>query len=47
MRKLARQIARNMMRLDGIQHPNRRYPELGGKSFFARHWREYARRAYR
>ena len=41
MRKLARQIAHENMKREGIQHPNRRYRELNGRSFFARHWRKY------
>ena len=47
MRKLARLIAHENMKREGVQHPNRRYRELGGKSFFARNWRKYVKAVQR
>lgn len=47
MRKLARLIAHENMKREGVQHPNRRYRELNGQSFFARNWRKYVREVQR
>jgi hypothetical protein len=41
MRKLMRSVARHYMEREGIQHINR--TPKRGKSFFATHWRQYAR----
>lgn len=50
MRELKRSIARHLMKLDGIEHMNKKLYMVHDKngnttgkrqSFFARHWREY------
>ena len=40
MRELARSIARERMKRAGYIKINKKHPGLGGKSFFAVHWRE-------
>ncbi len=40
MRELARSIARERMKRAGYTKLNKKKPALGGKSFFAVHWRE-------
>lgn len=40
MRELARSIARERMKRAGYTKINKKRPGLGGKSFFAVHWRE-------
>lgn len=39
MRKLMRSVARHNMKRAGYQHMNRKGAD--GKSYFARHWRNY------
>lgn len=38
MRKLMRSVAKTNMRKKGIHKP---FKKIGGKSYFAEHWREY------
>lgn len=41
MRMIQRRKAHAVMARKGLRHVNREY--LGNKSYFARHWREYAK----
>lgn len=42
MREIARNIARERMKKQGIQHMNKKKP-ITNKSFFADNWRNYVR----
>lgn len=45
LRSLARQVAHNQMKAQGLGNPNKKVKGAKGEkatSYFSRHWREYA-----